>query len=195
MRTRITDMLGIDIPILAFSHCRDVVAAVTRAGGLGVLGAAGHSDAQLDIDLEWIEDQVGDLPYGVDLIAPAKYTGSDQGGMAVNDLVAMIPEGHRTFLHELLDRYDVPDLPDDERPRRGLSAEASAPLTAERAAPQLDITLAHRASLIVNALGSPILKVLTLSQPLPSATVTVYKPATNPVAVCVVCVAAFPLQL
>ena len=155
MQTRITDMLGIDIPILAFSHCRDVVAAVTRAGGLGVLGAAGHSDAQLDIDLDWIEEQVGDLPYGVDLIAPAKYTGSDQGGMTVNDLVAMIPDGHRTFLDELLERYDVPDLPDDERPRRGLSAEASAPLTAERAAPQLDITLAHRAALVVNALGPP----------------------------------------
>ena len=54
MKTRITDMLGIDIPILAFSHCRDVVAAVTKAGGLGVLGAAGHSDKQLEIDLDWI---------------------------------------------------------------------------------------------------------------------------------------------
>ena len=71
MRTRVTDMLGIDIPILAFSHCRDVVAAVTKAGGLGVLGAAGHSDRQLEIDLDWIEEQVGDLPYGVDLIVPA----------------------------------------------------------------------------------------------------------------------------
>ena len=82
MRTRVTDMLGIDIPILAFSHCRDVVAAVTKAGGLGVLGAAGHSDKQLEIDLDWIEEQVGDLPYGVDLIVPAKYTGSDQGAQA-----------------------------------------------------------------------------------------------------------------
>ena len=98
MRTRVTDMLGIDIPILAFSHCRDVVAAVTKAGGLGVLGAAGHSDKQLEIDLDWIEEQVGDLPYGVDLIVPAKYTGSDQGGMTVAELGEMIPGEHRDFV-------------------------------------------------------------------------------------------------
>ncbi|MDA2944795.1 MAG: nitronate monooxygenase family protein [Actinomycetota bacterium] len=156
MKTRVTDMLGIDIPILAFSHCRDVVAAVTKAGGLGVLGAAGHSDRQLEIDLGWIEEQVGDLPYGVDLIVPAKYTGSDQGGMTVGELTALIPDGHRTFLDGLLDQYGVPPLDTDERSDRGLGSESrSAPLTADRAAPQLEITLAHRAALVVNALGPP----------------------------------------
>ena len=38
-------------PIFGFSHCRDVVAAVTNAGGCGVLGAVAHSPEQLDIDL------------------------------------------------------------------------------------------------------------------------------------------------
>ncbi len=143
MRTRVTDMLGIDIPILAFSHCRDVVAAVTKAGGLGVLGAAGHSDKQLEIDLDWIEEQVGDLPYGVDLIVPAKYTGSDQGGMTVAELGEMIPSEHRDFVDKLLDDYGVPAL-DEEQGGRGLGAESeSAPLSADRAAPQLEITLAH----------------------------------------------------
>ena len=156
MKTRVTDMLGIDIPILAFSHCRDVVAAVTKAGGLGVLGAAGHSDRQLEIDLDWIEEQVGDLPYGVDLIVPAKYTGSDQGGMTVGELHALIPGEHRDFVDRLLDSYGVPPLDADERASRGLGAESrSAPLTADRAAPQLEITLAHRAALVVNALGPP----------------------------------------
>ena len=155
MRTRVTDMLNIDIPILAFSHCRDVVAAVTKAGGLGVLGAAGHSDRQLEIDLEWIEEQVGDLPYGVDLIVPAKYTGSDQGGMTVAALWEMIPGEHREFVDRLLDEYRVPALA-EEQTGRGLGAETkSAPLTADRAAPQLEITLAHRAALVVNALGPP----------------------------------------
>ncbi len=155
MKTRITDMLGIDIPILAFSHCRDVVAAVTKAGGLGVLGAAGHSDKQLEIDLDWIEEQVGDLPYGVDLIVPAKYTGSDQGGMTVSELGGMIPQEHRDFVNKLLDDYGVPTL-DEEQGGRGLGAESkSAPLTADRAAPQLEITLAHKAALVVNALGPP----------------------------------------
>lgn len=156
MKTRVTEMFGIDLPILAFSHCRDVVAAVSRAGGLGVLGAVGHSDSQLEIDLEWIEDQIGDRPYGVDLIAPAKYTGSDGGGARVRDLVGMIPEEHRVFVERLLDEFEVPELPDGIRGERGLASHGdAAPLTAERAAPQLEISLAHRPSLIVNALGPP----------------------------------------
>ena len=83
MKTAITDMFGIDLPILAFTHCRDVVAAVSKAGGMGVLGAVAHSDRQLEIDLDWIEAELGDRPYGVDLIVPAKYAGSDEGGLTM----------------------------------------------------------------------------------------------------------------
>ncbi len=68
MKTPITEMFGIDVPILAFSHCRDVIAAVSKAGGMGVLGAVAHSPKQLEIDLAWIEEEVGDKPFGVDLI-------------------------------------------------------------------------------------------------------------------------------
>ena len=123
MRTAITEMFGIDVPILAFTHCRDVVVAVSKAGGMGVLGAAGHSDRQLEIDLDWIEAELGpDLPYGVDLIVPAKYAGADEGGLRVDDLVAMIPDEHRRFVDDILERYDVPQLPPDsgagERPDR-----------------------------------------------------------------------------
>ena len=57
MQTPMTDMFGIDVPIFAFTHCRDVVAAVTKAGGLGVLGAVAHSPEQLEIDLEWIKNE------------------------------------------------------------------------------------------------------------------------------------------
>ena len=53
MKTPITEMFEIEFPILAFSHCRDVVAAVSKAGGMGVLGAVGHSDKDLEIDLAW----------------------------------------------------------------------------------------------------------------------------------------------
>jgi len=84
MRTAVTEMFGIDVPILAFSHCRDVVAAVSRAGGMGVLGAVAHSPEQLEIDIRWIEEAVGDRPYGVDLIVPARYAGSDEGGLTAD---------------------------------------------------------------------------------------------------------------
>ena len=75
MKTAATEMFGIDVPIFAFSHCRDVIAAVCKAGGMGVLGAVAHSPEQLEIDLDWIEAEIGDRPYGVDLIVPAKYAG------------------------------------------------------------------------------------------------------------------------
>ena len=153
MQTPITEMFDIEFPIVAFTHCRDVVAAVSRAGGLGVLGAVGHGDAALETDLAWIEDEIGDRPYGVDLIIPARYAGSEEGGLQVADLLATIPGAHREFLDELLERYDVPENPDAaggwaERP-------GDAPFSANRAIRQLDIALAHRPSLVANALGPP----------------------------------------
>lgn len=149
-------MFGIDVPILAFTHCRDVVVAVSKAGGMGVLGAVGHSDRQLEIDLAWIEDELDGKPYGVDLIVPAKYAGSDQGGMKLAELIAMIPNEHQRFVDDILDRYGVPELPDDNR-RSGLvnSADDAAPFSASRADPQLEIALAHGPALVVNALGPP----------------------------------------
>jgi len=152
MQTPITEMFGIEFPILAFTHCRDVVAAVSKAGGLGVLGAVGHSDSGLETDLAWIEAEIGDRPYGVDLIVPARYAGSDEGGLDVADLVAAIPGAHQEFLDELMERYQVPEDPDAAgwaiRP-------GEAPFSANRASQQLDIALAHRPSLVANALGPP----------------------------------------
>ena len=163
MRTAVTEMFGIDVPIFAFSHCRDVVAAVTRAGGMGVLGAVAHSPEQLEIDLDWIEGEVGDRPYGVDLIVPMRYAGSEAGGLSVEDVRALIPPQHRAYVADILRRYDVPELPEDPGPageessRDGLVGDAGAGMifSAERAAPQLEIALAHRTALVVNALGPP----------------------------------------
>ena len=78
MRTPICDRFGIDVPIFAFTHCRDVVAAVTNAGGLGVLGALAFSPEQLEVELSWIDDHVGGKPYGVDVVMPASYAGKEQ---------------------------------------------------------------------------------------------------------------------
>jgi NAD(P)H-dependent flavin oxidoreductase YrpB (nitropropane dioxygenase family) len=124
MRTAITEMLGIDVPILAFTHCRDVVAAVTRAGGMGVLGAVAHSPEQLEVDLDWIEAQVGSRPYGVDVIVPAKYAGSDAGGYTLADIAQLIPAEHVAFVEDILRRYDVPAFP---RARRVATARWPTP--------------------------------------------------------------------
>ena len=87
MLTDICDRLGMDVPIFAFSHCRDVVAAVTNAGGIGVLGMTTLSPAALEIDLTWIDNETKGKPYGVDLLLPmtfARPLSDDGGAMAVN---------------------------------------------------------------------------------------------------------------
>lgn len=151
MRTPVTDLLGIEFPILAFSHCRDVVAAVTNAGGMGVLGGVAHTPEQLDIDLTWIEEQTKGRPYGVDLLLPAKYTGSDEGGLDRATLASLLPPAQTEFLDDLLDRYGVPPLADDERGirRGGMSVD---PRGYE---PLLDVAFAHRIGLFASALGAP----------------------------------------
>src|ERR1700761_8021807 len=107
MRTRVAEMLGVEFPICAFSHCRDVVAAVTNAGGLGVLGAVAHSPERLRNELTWIEEQTGGKPYGVDLLLPSKYVGSDGGGADAGQVRDLLPEEHRVFVDDLLARYGV----------------------------------------------------------------------------------------
>lgn len=161
MRTAITEMFGIDVPILAFSHCRDVVAAVSKAGGMGVLGAVAHTPRQLEIDLDWIEAEIGDRPYGIDLIVPASYAGSDEGGFSLDKLRQLIPPQHVAFVDDILRRYDVPPLPDADA-----DADADAGVepgdlgdgmifSEERAGPQIDIALSRRTALVANALGPP----------------------------------------
>ena len=149
-------MFDLEFPIFAFSHCRDVVAAVSKAGGMGVLGAVGHTPEALEIDLEWIEDAVGDKPYGVDLIIPARYAGDDSGGFTTADLVKMIPPEHREFVDDILARYEVPEMPPDDRTLSGgMDRAGAAPFSANAAAPQIDVALAKRTAFVANALGPP----------------------------------------
>jgi NAD(P)H-dependent flavin oxidoreductase YrpB (nitropropane dioxygenase family) len=159
MKTAITEMLGIDVPIVAFTHCRDVVAAVTKAGGMGVLGAVAHSPHQLEIDLAWIEAEIGDRPYGIDLIVPAKYAGSDGGGYTLDDIRNLIPAEHIAFVDDILRRYEVPTLAEGEGHGGVLTGrgdgDAAVPFSANQADPLLEIALAHRPCLVVNALGPP----------------------------------------
>jgi len=152
MRTEICERLGIEFPIFAFTHCRDVAAAVSAAGGLGVLGAVGFSAEQLEIELDWIDDHVGDKPYGVDIVIPGKYEG--QGELDVEKLEAQlraaVPHGHREFAAKLLAEHGVPELPGDEKARELLG------WTAATAGPQVETALAHeKVRVIANALGTP----------------------------------------
>ncbi|MEB3031861.1 NAD(P)H-dependent flavin oxidoreductase [[Mycobacterium] nativiensis] len=151
MHNQLSERFGIEFPIFAFTHCRDVAAAVSKAGGLGVLGAIGHSPEELDVDLRWIRDQIGDRPVGVDVIVPAKFEGKGQS-LSVADVNALIPAAHREFVNDLLARYDVPAGKSD---RATAAGNAPAPFSPEQAFGLLEVAFAHKPALVANALGPP----------------------------------------
>jgi NAD(P)H-dependent flavin oxidoreductase YrpB (nitropropane dioxygenase family) len=149
MHTQLAEDLGLEFPIFAFTHCRDVAAAVSKAGGLGVLGVAGHSVKNLKAELEWIENEIGDKPYGVDLLLPAKFVGSDRGGFDEDQLDERIPQEHYAFLDELLEQHGVPALPKDAKvaPAFAVGYEGQRDV--------IELVFQHRISMIASALGPP----------------------------------------
>ncbi len=120
MHTALCDQLGIDLPIFAFTHCRDVVVAVSKAGGFGVLGAVGFTPPeQLEIELNWIDEHIGDHPpYGVDIVIPNKYEGMDSNMTAdelKTTLNSLVPQDHLDFAKKILADHGVPvDHSDDD---------------------------------------------------------------------------------
>ncbi|MGH3253789.1 MAG: NAD(P)H-dependent flavin oxidoreductase [Streptosporangiaceae bacterium] len=144
MHTEVCDRLGIEFPIFAFSHCRDVVAAVTNAGGLGVLGAVAHTPESLDIDLTWIDEQTRGKPYGVDLLLPVNFADTRA------QQETLFPAAHVAFVEDVLTRYGVPELPEHLRATAGplsVSPQAAGTL--------LDVALGHPIALFASALGPP----------------------------------------
>jgi NAD(P)H-dependent flavin oxidoreductase YrpB (nitropropane dioxygenase family) len=140
------ERFGMEFPLFAFSHCRDVVAAVTNAGGLGVLGAVAYSPERLEAELRWIDDQVGGRPYGVDVLVPGRIAKEAE---TPGDLVSVIPPRHREFVAGIFERYGVPPPLGTER--RGSGRE----LTQDGATRLIDVALNHPIRLIASALGPP----------------------------------------
>ena len=119
MKNRLTEMFGIEFPIFAFSHCRDVVAAVTNAGGMGVLGALAFTNEQLELELNWIDEHVGGKPYGVDVVMPVKTLDRDAGIADTADMGAMAHHGcGSTTTRRGRAVVDVEVMPEWSRPGR-----------------------------------------------------------------------------
>ncbi len=152
MDTKLCRMLGIDFPLLAFSHCRDVVASVSRSGGFGVFGAAGTTPEQLETELAWIDAHVDGGPYGVDLLVPENLTIRTETGATLGDLANQIPAGHRAFVHDLLRRHDV-DPTHGAHPRE--DPNRPVPYQFDTGDKLMDVAFRHPIRLIANALGLP----------------------------------------
>ncbi len=149
MKSPICDMLKIDFPLLAFTHCRDVVVEVSKAGGMGVLGAAGHNAESLAIELDWINEHIDGKPYGVDLIAPTSMATTDD--TTPEQTLEMVPEEHRDFARQILAQHNI----DTRDLYRDQVAAGGGFLTRDRAASIIDVAFSHPIKLIANALGVP----------------------------------------
>jgi NAD(P)H-dependent flavin oxidoreductase YrpB (nitropropane dioxygenase family) len=153
MYTKICEDLGIEMPVFAFSHCRDVVVEVSKAGGLGVLGAGFMDAEQLREELNWIDEHIGDKPYGVDVVIPQNYVGKGEGELTEEELEAklwaMVPQGHLDFAEQLLNEHGVPKWPEQGRPKiLGWTLQTVMPCIEEA-------LTRPNCKLIANALGTP----------------------------------------
>jgi NAD(P)H-dependent flavin oxidoreductase YrpB (nitropropane dioxygenase family) len=147
VRTSLCELLEIEHPIVGFTPSEHVAAAISRAGGLGVLGCVRFNDPEeLDAVLGWMDANTGGRPYGVDVVMPAKVPTE---GAAV-DLDKLIPPGHKDFVDQTLLKLGVPPLPDDSAERDGVLGWLHSV-----ARQHVEVALAHPARLIANALGSP----------------------------------------
>jgi len=153
--------LGIEYPIFAFSHCRDVVAAVSRAGGMGVLGVLAMSPEEIDVELRWLEANSGGRPYAVDVALPVKTVDREAGMGGGDDMQArleqMIPQKYRDYAEDILRRYNVPPLPETDGQQKDWAAEG---FTASGGEEQIEAILAHDFGLLVSALGPPPAEVI-----------------------------------
>jgi NAD(P)H-dependent flavin oxidoreductase YrpB (nitropropane dioxygenase family) len=147
VRTSLCEKLGIEHPIVGFTPSEHVAAAISRAGGLGVLGCVRFNDpADVDQALTFMDENTDGKPYGVDVVMPAKVP--TEG--AEFDLAKLVPDGHKKWVDDTLLKLGVPPLPEDEQ-------QGSAVLgwLHSVARQHVEVAMSHRACLIANALGSP----------------------------------------
>jgi NAD(P)H-dependent flavin oxidoreductase YrpB (nitropropane dioxygenase family) len=143
--------LGIEFPLFAFSHCRDVVAAVSKAGGFGVLGATAFNPEQLEVELQWIDAHVDGKPYGIDVLIPENLSVKDEKDLTSKKLAERIPAVHKDFVRDLLAKHGVDDAGTHARTRD----DAPPPFWPEEAMELLRVAFNHPIKMIVNALGVP----------------------------------------
>ena len=155
MQSELSRELGLERALFAFTIQPEVVAAVTNAGGMGVLGALRFTADELAEALDYIDSQVGGKPYGVDIVMPASSVSDDKAGEfdpkeLEAKLKGMIPTEHLEFVDRLLSEYEVDDDTDDAAASRQLLG-----WTDTTARPQVEVAMSHPISLLVNALGPP----------------------------------------
>jgi NAD(P)H-dependent flavin oxidoreductase YrpB (nitropropane dioxygenase family) len=138
-------MLGVEYPIIAFTHCKDVVVSVINAGAFAVLGVGHTHPDQIASSIQWIRDRIGGRSFGVDVVLPA----SSPAQATIQDLMAEIPDEHRKFAEHIKKKYDVPD------PKGPVMMHEWGGLNQKMARAKLDVLLDERVPVLASGLGSP----------------------------------------
>ena len=144
LHTRLCDEYGCEVPICAFAHTKDVIVAVTNAGGIGVLGGVGRTPAELRSDIRWIKERVRDKPFGVDLLVPASFVEGNR-----EDLEELIPQAHRDFLENLRSENGISEA----KPRR--EGGTGSPNLLREARESLEVVFEEKVPIFASGLGSP----------------------------------------
>jgi len=144
---RVCELTGAGFPVFALGHCGDVVGAVSRAGGFGVLGATRFTPDQLEEELAWIDAHAGGAPYGVDVLVP-EVVDARVAELADNTArAAAIDPSYQDFVNSILGEYGI--APEAEMrilpERMGITPENGLAL--------MEVAFRHPIRLIANALG------------------------------------------
>jgi NAD(P)H-dependent flavin oxidoreductase YrpB (nitropropane dioxygenase family) len=146
LHTKLCDSLGIEYPIIAFTHCKDVVAAVINAGGFAVMGETHHTPEEIEADIKWIREKVGDKPFGIDLVFPASVPPMG----SIEELVSKIPTEQREFTEDIKKRYELPE------PKKVPELYELGWMTQDVPRKQLEVVLDENVAVLASGLGSPV---------------------------------------
>ncbi len=144
LSTPLTERLGARLPIFGFTHSLDAAIAISRNGGIGIWGATRSTPEEIEAALTRMHDELGDLPYGIDLVIPPGMPDSDNR----SEIEAAIPDEHRAFVDGLRERFDVPDDGEPGMRSRFVRSEESA-----RA--QVDVVMDSHLPILALGIGSP----------------------------------------
>jgi NAD(P)H-dependent flavin oxidoreductase YrpB (nitropropane dioxygenase family) len=145
LHTKLCDQLGVEYPIVAFTHCKDVAVAVINSGGFAVLGEAMHTPEDIEADIKWIRDRVDGKPFGIDLVLPA----SAPAESSLDEIKAKIPQPHWDFQKSVMKKYDCP------MPKQSVALHQWGGLSQALGRAQLEVLLEERVPVIASGLGSP----------------------------------------
>ena len=152
MRTRVTDMFGINVPIFAFTHKPQVAIEVTNCGGMGALAASYYQPDELERILTDMDEKTAGRPYCIDVLFANKV-----GSVApMSERLKSLPKEHLDFVEKILDDAGIPPLAPEVEAEMLREKPPGRGHTEEGVLEVLEIVVKHpQAKFVLSAMGAP----------------------------------------